>query len=58
VEVRWFRQGFDDFETPSMLQRGNTRTRIGHLRGIDLGHDYPRLGAAFCNDAPPWVNDQ
>jgi hypothetical protein len=58
MEVRRLRQRLNDFKTPAVLQRRNTRACADYFRRIDLGHDDPRLGATFRNDAPPRVNDQ
>ena len=58
MQMRRLRHRLDDFESPAMLQRWNTRACLGDFRGIDFGHDYRRLGATFRKDAPPGVNDQ
>ena len=58
MQMGWLGHRLDDFKAPSVLQRRNSRARIGHFGRIDLGHDYPRLGAAFRNNTPPGVNDQ
>jgi hypothetical protein len=52
------RQRFDNFKSSAVLQRWDARSRAGDFYGIDLGHNDPRLGATFGNDAPPRVNDQ
>src|SRR5689334_12493464 len=58
MQMRGLGERRDEIEAPSMLQRGNARTGLRHLRRIDLRHHDPGLVAAFGQHASPWIDDE
>src|SRR5262249_39575589 len=58
AKMRRLGERLDKFEAATMLKRGHAASRCGDLGWVDVRHDHAGLGAAFGNDAAPWIDDQ